>query len=214
MSLGILFWLLLGSEPAHARTENLSTPVFCIVGSGYRFYAPGMQRWLTGDPQLAHNLNNTLAVTPIGLPKKCNALNQACNIVKPCKGRLGSSSTRQLNSEIAGKLEQNGWEITGGGGQRPETFLPGAGPGTRGGNFTDITAVRDGQILHVNTVNTLADGGNTYSAGGRCCSNHTDKARPEREIDFDPKKTLKYYVIKTNSFVCNSTRYRTDNQNY
>jgi hypothetical protein len=73
-------------------------------------------------------------------------------------GRLGSASTRQLNSAIAGKLEQHGWEITGGGGRAPETFLPGAGPGTKGGNFTDITAVRNGEVLHVNTVSTLADG--------------------------------------------------------
>ena len=105
MSLGILFWLLLGGEPVHAHIENLSTPVFCIVGSGYRFYAPGMQRWSTGDPQLAHNLNNTLAVTPIGLPNKCNALNQACNIVKPCK----AAKTTEVVDQYALRAVEDGF---------------------------------------------------------------------------------------------------------
>ena len=50
MLLGTLFWLLLGGEPVHARTENLSTPVFCTAVSGCSFYAPNLQRWLNRDP--------------------------------------------------------------------------------------------------------------------------------------------------------------------
>ncbi len=71
---------------------------------------------------------------------------------------MGNLSTREQNVEIADKLEQHGWTITGGGGRLPETFLPGEGPGVTGGNFTDITAVKDGQVLYVNTVTTLPDG--------------------------------------------------------
>ena len=50
MLLGTLFWLLLGGEPAHARTEYLSTPVFCNAVSGFRFYDLNMQRFLNRDP--------------------------------------------------------------------------------------------------------------------------------------------------------------------
>ena len=50
MLLGALFWMLLGGEPAHARTENLDTPFFSSAVSGFRFYDPNMQRWLNRDP--------------------------------------------------------------------------------------------------------------------------------------------------------------------
>lgn len=46
LSLDALFWLLLGGESAHARKENIITPVFCNAVSGYRFYDPNLQRWL------------------------------------------------------------------------------------------------------------------------------------------------------------------------
>ena len=52
MSLGALFLLLLGGEPAHARTKNLSTPAFCNAVSGSRFYDTNLQRFLNRDPIL------------------------------------------------------------------------------------------------------------------------------------------------------------------
>jgi filamentous hemagglutinin len=76
-------------------------------------------------------------------------------------GRLGSTSTRALNSTVASELEAEGYAITGGGGRLPEEYIPGAGPGARGGTYVDITAVRDGVTLRVQTVDVNAGGGMT-----------------------------------------------------
>ena len=46
MSLGALFWLLLGGETAHARIQSPCSMVFCNAESGYRFYDPNLQRWI------------------------------------------------------------------------------------------------------------------------------------------------------------------------
>ena len=50
MPLRALFLLLLGGEPAHARTKNLSTPAFCTAITGYRLYDTNLQRFLNRDP--------------------------------------------------------------------------------------------------------------------------------------------------------------------
>ena len=75
-------------------------------------------------------------------------------------GRLGSPATRAQNAEIAAELEQNGFRISHGGGQRPEEYIPGSGPGTLGGTYVDITAVNPetGAVTRVQTIDTLADG--------------------------------------------------------
>jgi RHS repeat-associated protein len=72
-------------------------------------------------------------------------------------GRLGTQATRDHVGQVAQALEERGWRITGGGGRLPEEYLPGPGPGTRGGNFIDITAEKNGRVLRVNTVDTYAD---------------------------------------------------------
>jgi hypothetical protein len=76
----------------------------------------------------------------------------------PVGGRLGNSTTRAQIVMIASELKKRGWKITGGGGEAPETYLPGPGPGTRGGNYTDITATKSGKTLHINTIDTASDG--------------------------------------------------------
>jgi filamentous hemagglutinin len=103
-------------------------------------------------------------------------------------GRLGNSTTRQLNGAIADRLEQHGWTITGGGGRAPETFLPGAGPGTRGGNFIDITATRNDQILHVNTVSTLVDGVTPTANEAAAAAAIRAKLGPNEKLTLIPKK--------------------------
>jgi hypothetical protein len=75
-------------------------------------------------------------------------------------GRLGSDATRAQNSQIADYLESEGYTITGGG-NRPnlkEEYLPGPDGGTQGSNYVDITAVKDGQTIRINTVDTYANG--------------------------------------------------------
>lgn len=58
-------------------------------------------------------------------------------------GRLGSAATRAQNAGIAADLESRGTTIIGGGGRLPEEYIPGAGPGTRGSTYVDITAVNN-----------------------------------------------------------------------
>jgi hypothetical protein len=65
-------------------------------------------------------------------------------------GRLGSAATRQQVREIAECLENDGWKITGGGGIEKEEYL--APKNGYGANYVDITAIKNGQILRINTV--------------------------------------------------------------
>ena len=76
----------------------------------------------------------------------------------PPGGRLGNAATREHVAQVAAELESRGWRITGGGGRLPEEYLPGPGPGTKGGNYIDITAAKNGRTLRVNTVDTYANG--------------------------------------------------------
>jgi hypothetical protein len=78
-------------------------------------------------------------------------------------GRLGSPATRAQNAEIAAALQKQGFIITGGGGEAAEEYIRGAGPGTRGGTFVDITAINKetGAVTRVQTIDTLADGNPT-----------------------------------------------------
>lgn len=59
---------------------------------------------------------------------------------------------------MAVELESRGWRVTGGGGMFKEEYLRGAGGGRLGSNWVDITAVKDGRTLRINTIDTLADG--------------------------------------------------------
>lgn len=108
---------------------------------------------------------------------------------QPAKGgRLGKPSTRDLNADIATKLEEAGWKITHGGGRGPEKYLPGKGPGTKGGNFTDITATKNGKVLHVNTVSTLRDGVTPTAQEARAAAQIRAKLGPNERLILIPKK--------------------------
>jgi len=73
-------------------------------------------------------------------------------------GRLGSPSTRALDSQVADILSDLGFKIVGGGGQLPQEFIPptsSAGSGT----FVDVTARGPrGLTVRVQTIDTLANG--------------------------------------------------------
>jgi hypothetical protein len=78
-------------------------------------------------------------------------------------GRLGNPATRAQNAEIAADLQKQGFIITGGGGEAAEEYIRGAGPGTRGSVFVDITAINKetGKVTRVQTIDTLANGNPT-----------------------------------------------------
>jgi RHS repeat-associated protein len=72
-------------------------------------------------------------------------------------GRLGNAATRAHVADVAAELENRGWKITGGGGMFKEEYLPGP-TGRLGSNYVDITAMKNGHTLRINTIDTLADG--------------------------------------------------------
>ncbi len=72
-------------------------------------------------------------------------------------GRFGGTKTRQQNNAIASKYEEDGFTVTGAG-RGPEEWLPGPGGSTKGGTFVDITATKDGKVVRIQTISTLADG--------------------------------------------------------
>ena len=76
-------------------------------------------------------------------------------------GRLGNLNTQLQNSKLALYLQSKGWKIRGGGGQRAEERIPGAGGGRQGETWVDITAEKGGTTLRVQTVDTLANGAPT-----------------------------------------------------
>lgn len=59
---------------------------------------------------------------------------------------------------MADELERRGFEITGGGGRFPETYIPGPGGARKGSAYPDITATKNDRTIYVNTVDTLKDG--------------------------------------------------------
>jgi hypothetical protein len=74
-------------------------------------------------------------------------------------------STRQQLGEIAAELEARGWTITGGGGKvlpdgtpLKEEYIRGIGGSRLGASYPDITAVKNGRTLRINTIDTYADG--------------------------------------------------------
>jgi len=72
-------------------------------------------------------------------------------------GRLGNAATRQLNADIAKQLEDEGYVITGGGGQQPEEFIRPSGPNAKG-TYVDITGKNGSVTIRVQTIDTYADG--------------------------------------------------------
>jgi hypothetical protein len=71
---------------------------------------------------------------------------------------LGSQVTQDHIRDVASTLQDKGWEITGGGGVKPEEYIPGPGNARRGSSYPDITAEKNAKTLRVNTVDTRADG--------------------------------------------------------
>jgi hypothetical protein len=72
-------------------------------------------------------------------------------------GRLGNATTRAQVEEIAAELTKRGWTVVRGGGLSEE-FIAGPAGGRLGSAYPDITVTKNGRVLRINTVDTLADG--------------------------------------------------------
>ena len=109
-------------------------------------------------------------------------------------GRLGNAKTRALNKNIADKLQKNKFDITGGGGQTKEEYLPPQNGGRKGGNYVDITAEKDGVTYRINTVDTYADG--TPTAREANAANSINAKTPgDPEIILIPKDATEAEII-------------------
>lgn len=96
---------------------------------------------------------------PEGLPRQRPLTGSDVEGAPSRGGRLGNPPVRAQNAEIAAKLKDQGFTITGGGGETKEEYIPPEGPEDRG-TYVDITAVntRTGETVRVQTIDTLADG--------------------------------------------------------
>lgn len=134
---------LLDSYASYAKTDPALMGVIHSVAAGL----------VLADPRIAAEAPEIPPTGAAELPER-----------SPTRGgRLGSTETRAQNAEIAADLRGKGYIITGGGGVRPEEYIRGAGPGTQGSIYVDITAVNKetGVTIRVQTIDTLADGSPT-----------------------------------------------------
>jgi RHS repeat-associated protein len=96
-----------------------------------------------------------------GASQVCTAADQAGLLGRYLSGnggRWGSTSTRQLNHEIATFLEQQDIAVRWGAGRNKEFWWPGPGSAAKGGTYMDLTGEFGGARLHVQTVTLGADG--------------------------------------------------------
>jgi hypothetical protein len=138
---------LLDSYASYAKTDPALMGVIHGAAAGL----------VLANPRMAAEAPEIAPVGAAELPERSPAPSPARG------GRLGSPATRAQNAEIAADLKNEGFIITGGGGEAPEEYIRGAGPGTRGSIFVDITAINKetGAVTRVQTIDTLADGNPT-----------------------------------------------------
>ncbi len=112
---------------------------------------------------------------------------------KKTGGRLGSEATRKQNREIADELEKRGWTVTNGAGRGKEEFLApinqkrvNGRKSTKGSSYPDITAVKDGKTIRINTVDVRASGRMTSREARNAA--RIRKQRPKDHLLTIPKK--------------------------
>ncbi|MCE9547319.1 MAG: hypothetical protein K8T25_17745, partial [Planctomycetia bacterium] len=102
-------------------------------------------------------------------------------------GRWGGTRTRALNNQLAIEFLDQEFTIAGGAGRAAEEYIAGAGPGTRGATFVDITATNGTRTIRVQTINTLADGV-TPTPGEAAAAARIRAAFPNDELRLIPKR--------------------------
>jgi RHS repeat-associated protein len=148
--------------------QGVATAVAHPINTGSAIASGVAKDWNSGARGQGEVVSGALlavgmAVAPgaeAGNLSKINAVANASEKVEEAAatgGRLGSQATRDQVADIATKLKQHGWDITHGGGEAPEEYIPGPN-GRKGSSYPDITATKDGKTLRVNTVDTRADG--------------------------------------------------------
>jgi RHS repeat-associated protein len=140
-------WQTLG-EGTPPLAANVVTLGWYGYGSGaYEYYQ-------TGDPTAWQIASSGPLLSSLALK---GMLESSVAPVAATGGRLGSASTRAQVAEIQAELESRGWTVTHGGAMGEE-YIPGPGGARLGSAYPDITAVKNGRTLRINTIDTLSDG--------------------------------------------------------
>jgi hypothetical protein len=103
-------------------------------------------------------------------------------------GRLGGTTTRAQNYGISQELRSRGYSFPErpGGGLGSEEFIGGAGAGSKGGTYVDITAIApNGRTVRIQTIDTLANGLPTPSEAAAAA--RIRAARPLDKLILVPK---------------------------
>jgi filamentous hemagglutinin len=102
---------------------------------------------------VANPVTTPVSAAAKGASQMCTAVNQSEMLTRYLAGsggRWGSSTTRQLNHQIASILEQEG-TVLNGAGRAPEFRFPGPGGGLKGGTYSDVFGDIGGVRVHVQT---------------------------------------------------------------
>jgi RHS repeat-associated protein len=138
------------------------------------------------------------AVTAVLAAVPCVPTNTARSVVNNTitwleywrRGRHGSVKTRLQIRRIATELENRGWTIVNGGERippYPEEYMPHPVTGRTGAVSPDITAVKDGRKLRINTVDVEASGRPTRRER-RNAARIRSRAQPREHLLLIPKE--------------------------
>ena len=176
-SLGVGYWEV-GSEALRIMRANMRMPAAPVFRTWNEFQAgtKGMfaSRRLAADAWAAY--------------KRARGLTGKVATSTNAGGRLGNAATRAQVAEIVTELRRRGWQITRGGGEFKEEYLPSMSGTQTGSNWVDITAIKDGKILRINTVDTLADGVTPTRREAAAAASIRAKASPGDHLLLVPKR--------------------------
>ncbi len=189
--------ILDGASATVASTTREEHPLGIEV---YNFRVEGSHTYFasaansTGPPVWVHNANCGLTgISVRGVPLDGYAAESGVQspllqrYLSESGGRWGSTATRALNNELATGLESQGYKVINGAGRAGEEYIAGAGPGTTGGTFVDITATNGTQTVRIQTISTLADGVTPTPAEAAAAA-RIRAAFPNDELRLIPKR--------------------------
>lgn len=170
----------------------LAYDVYDIVST----YASGSEVTTTQWAALGADAAATLVPFATGAGVAVRAASKVDDVVKAVKavdkaaagksaGRLGGKAHRETVEKVANQLKDEGHKITGGGGKMKEEYLPGTTKGsTKGGNYLDVTATKDGKTVRVQ-VGKKTKSGQPVSRERKNIE-RIKKKKPDDELRFEP----------------------------
>ena len=135
------------------RKGNIREAVFDVGGELVTVFAPS-------STPIERLISAAELVSPVSPSDISDARKIISATRKRLGGRKGGLDTRAQNQAVANTIEQNGGQsLTGFNDRGPETYFANPKGGSKGGRYSDGTAVdADGNPLQVQTVDTYSDG--------------------------------------------------------